>query len=59
MQPAERKQPFSKLDLSKQEREEGGGWVRMDASANLWTDTKEDTVSALRRRKITRHRAQV
>ena len=27
----------------------------MDASANLWIDTKEDTVSALYRRKITRH----
>lgn len=31
----------------------------MDASANLWTDTKEDTVSALYRRKITRQRTQV
>lgn len=31
----------------------------MDASANLWIDTKEDTVSALYRPKITRHRTQV
>lgn len=31
----------------------------MDASANLWTDTKEDAGSALYRRKITRHRTQV
>lgn len=31
----------------------------MDASANLWTDTEEDTVLALYRRKITRHRTQV
>lgn len=52
-----KKATFLKLDISKQERE-GGGWVRMDASANLWTDTKEDTLSALYRREI-KHRTQV
>lgn len=37
-------------------RSDEGEETRMDASANLWTDTKEDTVSAVFRRKITGHR---
>lgn len=59
MQPGETKKHFLKLDILKQERRGGGRRVRMDASANLWTDTKEDTVSARCRRKMTRHRTQV